>query len=120
MLRLLRPLLLLAVLIGLADSGVASAAMPCAMMTHASAATIADIPDCDMAIPCPDCPPTQGKGMKHGCAMMAGCVVALAIKEPAPAIDARGAKPAARFWPVAAILTGRIVAPEPEPPILLG
>ena len=121
MLTLFRYVLFLGVLVGLAGNGAAAASAPCnimAMQPHMAA--MAGMPDCDMTASCPDCPSKHSKGSKGNCAMMVGCVAALAIKEPTLAPTALGVKPIGQFWPVATVLTGRSVVPEPEPPTLLG
>ena len=120
MLKLLRHLLFLGVLLGLAGNGVASASPACQMMTQHHAAAMADMPDCDMGKSCPDCGSKTSKGMKPGCMMMAGCAITLAMKEPAPATASIILHERTAFWPVTAVLAGRIVPPEPEPPTLLG
>jgi len=120
MLKLLRHLLFLGVILGLAGNGVASASPACHMMTQHSAAVMADTPNCDMGTSCPDCGSKTSKGMKPGCMMMAGCAVTLAMKEPAPAAASARLHQKTAFWPVTTVLTGRIVPPEPEPPTLLG
>lgn len=119
MLKLLRHLLLVGVLFGLAGNGVASAA-PCNMMTMKHAAAMADMPDCDKAVPCPDCPPKHSDGTKPGCEMMTSCAFTVALKEPTPGPASLRVVPISEFWPVTTVLAGRIVAPEPEPPSLLG
>lgn len=119
MLKLLRHLLLLGVILGLAGNGVASASPVCSMMA-AHSAVMADMPDCDMGTTCPDCASKSGKGMKPGCMMMAGCSTSLAMKEPEPSAASFKTRPTTMFWPVTTVLTGRTVTPEPEPPTLLG
>jgi len=120
MLTLLRHLLFVGVLFGLAGNVAAAAAPPCNMMTQSQATAMADMPECDMAMKCPDCDKKQNKDSKRGCALMAGCVVMLAVSEPAPADASPYLAPVGAFWPVTAVFAGRIVTPEPEPPSLLG
>ncbi len=121
MLKVLRYLLFVGVLLGLAGNGVASASPACSMMMQHHAAAMSDMPDCDMPTACPDCGSKKdGKGMKPGCMMMAGCAVVLALKEAAPAAASIRREPVTAFWPVTAVLAGRIVPPEPEPPTLIG
>ena len=120
MLTLLRHLLLVGVLFGLAGNGVASASTPCNMMTMKHAAAMADMPDCDMAVPCPDCHSKHSNGTKPGCTLMTSCAFTGATKEPAPGPASLRVAQISEFWPVTTVLAGRIVAPEPEPPSLLG
>lgn len=119
---LLRHLLFLGLLLGLAGNGVAAPA--CGMMPPHRAAAMADMPDmpdCEGAMSRPDRGSnTDGKGMKHGCMMLAGCSVALALREPALAAASPGRESVIAFWPVTAVLAGRIVPPEPEPPAFPG
>jgi hypothetical protein len=118
--KLVRHLLFFVVIFGLAGNGVAMAYAPCPMLAKAIAAPMADMPGCDMAKASHDNPADHGKGMKPGCMMMAGCNMALAIKDRVAASDTAQISYATEFWPVATTLSGRIVAPEPEPPTLLG
>lgn len=127
MLKLLRHLLLMGVLFGLAGNGVAVAA-PCIMMAPGQASATADMPDCAMGADCPDCGAKLAKSGKSkgdksppaGCMLMAGCSVAMEMREAYPSQAAGVAVAAPRYWMVAAPLTGRAIAPEPEPPTLLG
>lgn len=117
MLKLLRHLLCLGLLLGLAGNGIAVAA-PCILMTQNQAAAMADMPDCDM---------TQSDTQRHhdekskapGCMATAACA-ALAMKEPAAATTPSSPTTNANFWPALVRLSGRDVAPEPQPPTLLG
>ena len=120
MLKPLRHLLLVGVLFGLAGNGVAAASAPCVMMTMQHRAAMADMPDCDMAVPCPDCVSKHGKGMKPSCAMTSGCTSTLAMRDLTPATTSPRIAPIAEFWPVATVLAGRNVTPEPKPPSHLG
>lgn len=126
MLKLLRHLLCLGLLFGLAGNGIAVAA-PCILMSQNQPATaMADMPDCQMAEPCADCGAKgdashkSGTDKAPGCMAMAACAAVLAMKEPDSAATLQHQTTAARFWPTAAMLAGRDVAPEPEPPTLLG
>lgn len=128
-LKLLRHLLCLGILFGLAGNGIAVAA-PCLFMTQEQPAAMAGMADCAMSADCADCAKSEpgktdkgdkgDKGMKPGCLLMAGCTVAMAMKEPAAASAAMRAAPVSDYWPVAANLVGREIVPEPEPPTLLG
>jgi hypothetical protein len=126
-LKLLRHLLCLGILFGLAGNGVAMAA-PCLFMAKSEPMAMAAMPGCEMGASCPGCASKSDngktdkgdKGMKPGCMLMAGCTTLMAMKEPAGASAASRAAPISGYWPVAANLTGREVAPEPEPPTHLG
>ncbi|WP_375398909.1 hypothetical protein [uncultured Sphingomonas sp.] len=127
MLKLLRHLLLVGVLFGLAGNGVAVAA-PCILMVPGQPAAMADMPDCAMGTNCPDCDAKLAKSGKSkgdkappaGCMLMTGCSVAMAMKDISPVAASSVAVAAPRFWMVAAPLASRAIAPEPEPPTLLG
>lgn len=120
MLRLLRHLLCVWIVLGLAGNGVAMAA-PCSFMTPSHASAMASMPDCDMPMPsCSDCASKTNKTGKSGCMMMLGCTVSLSLKDPTSVGVAPLAAPHSEFWPVTAVLAGRNVVPEPEPPSLLG
>jgi hypothetical protein len=126
-LNLLRHLLCLGILLGLAGNGVAVAA-PCILMAKSQPAAMAGMPDCEMGASCPDCASKsesgkdskRGKDMRPGCMMMAGCTVGMAMGDPSAASTAMQAPPISDYWPVAAHLVGRDLAPEPEPPTLIG
>lgn len=124
-LKLLRHLLCVGLLFGLAGNGIAVAA-PCIFMEQGQAAAIADMLDCQMASTCPNCSEKGDTGHKPskdkapGCLAMAACAAVIAMKEPDPAAAVLHQTTTVRFWPTAAILAGRDVAPEPEPPALLG
>ena len=118
MLKLLRHLLCLGVLLGLAANGVAVAA-PCILMTQSQPAAMAAMPDCDMAQPSSKSHESD-KGKAPGCMAMAACTAVLAMKEPAAPAAVQHQATAASFWPTATILAGRDTAPEPEPPTFLG
>lgn len=126
MLKLLRHLLCLGLLFGLAGNGVAVAA-PCILMTQGQSVTaMPDMPDCAMANNCADCGAKgdashkSGTDKAPGCMSMTACAAMLAMKEPDAATTLRQQATAHRFSPPSATLAGRDVAPEPEPPTLLG
>ena len=126
-LKLLRHLLCLGILFGLAGNGIAVAA-PCLFMAKEQPAAMAGMADCTMPVHCADCVAKSepgktdkgDRGMKPGCMLMAGCAVAMAMKEPAAASAVMHTAPVSDYWPVAANLVGREIVPEPEPPTLLG
>ena len=120
---LVRYLLVLGAMLGLFWQGVASASPPCAEMQHEQSATstpMAGMADCmeamkqspDNAPPCKD--------MKAGCFAMVGCasLAALAVVSVvvAPALDDAFSYP----WTINPVLTGRKIAPIPDPPSILG
>ena len=126
MLKLLRHLLCLGLLFGLAGNGIAVAA-PCILMTQDQSATaMADMTDCQMAQACADCGAKGDASHKSstdkalGCMAMTACAAMLAMKTSDPAAAVRHQAAAHRFSPPTAMLAGRDVAPEPEPPTLLG
>ncbi|MFA6115204.1 MAG: hypothetical protein WC729_14490 [Sphingomonas sp.] len=124
MLKLLRHLLCLGLLFGLAGNSVAVAA-PCMLMSQGQPAATAAMPDCQMAH-CADCDAntkTSGKSgtdKSSGCMAMAACAAVLGLKQPEPAATPRLRAATVGFWPASTKLAGRDVAPEPEPPTLLG
>jgi hypothetical protein len=121
-LKLLRHLLCLGLLLGLAGNGVAVAA-PCILMSQSELA-MAAMPDCKMPAGCSDCSSKSGDSRTTdkipGCMAMAACAAVIGMKEPATAAAIAQRTTTADFWPAAAVLAGRDVAPEPEPPTFLG
>lgn len=121
---LLRHLLLLGVILGLAGQGVASASTPCPMMQHervaAMSGAMAGMSNCDM------CPEMSGKGpapckdMSLGCMAMAGCAALIAVDAISPSIDAPLNVASLAHWSATPILLGRSIAPDPDPPSHLG
>ena len=129
---LLRHLLLLGVILGLAGQGVAFASSPCAEMQKeqalaqavaqapAKAVAMAGMSDCEMgqgrtskdSVPCKD--------MKFGCFAMAGCASLAMLDAPSIAVRSRLTLAAAALWPPTPILIGRNTAPDPDPPSHLG
>ena len=123
---LFRLLLLLGVILGLAGQGVAFASSPCAEMQKEQAMSgpmagpMAGMPDYakrkhksdDGSAPCKD--------MTPGCLAMAGCVALVAVDTLAPTIQAPLLVASLNLWPTAAVLLGRSIAPDPDPPSLLG
>ena len=120
---LFRHFLLLGAMLGLLWQGVAHASPPCADMQHelrAASLPMAGMADCmdainqsrDKAPPCED--------MKVGCFAMLGCasVAALAVVPVAVAPAISGAF--SYIWATSPVLTGRNIAPIPDPPSILG
>lgn len=125
MLKLLRHLLCIGILFGLAGNGVAVAA-PCLLMTQDQAVSSSAMPDCKMASPCTDCGAKPLKSDKSksskdsGCMLMAGCSAVLGVRAPQASSTAQMASVAAGFWATSSILAGHDTGPEPEPPTFLG
>lgn len=130
MLKLLRHLLCLGILLGLAGNGVAVAA-PCLLMTQDQIATSPAMPDCKMASACSDCTAKPVKGDTNsnggsksskgsGCMLMAGCAAVLGVKAPHAPSAVQLAPVAEAFWPTSTILAGHDTGPELEPPTFLG
>ena len=119
---LLRHLLLLGVILGLAGQSVAFASSPCAEMQkeQTMSGPMADMPDCAMgqgktnkdSVPCKD--------MKLGCFAMAGCASLAVLDAPSIAVRSPLTLAAAALWPPTPILIGRDTAPDPDPPSHLG
>lgn len=121
---LLRQLLLLGVILGLAGQGVAFAAPHCPLMqveqSKAMAGPMAGMPDCDLAQhktgKCSD----NGKDMMPGCLAMAGCAALVAVDSLTPTVDAPMRAATVDLWPATPVLLGRSIAPDPDPPSRLG
>lgn len=126
---LFRHLLLLGVILGLTGQGVAFASTPCAAMqmgqVSATPAPMAGMSDCAMgrhkanpiksnggSTPCKD--------MMPDCLAMAGCAALVAVSTMTSPMN--GPIDVARIdvWPETSVLSGRNVAPELDPPSLLG
>lgn len=60
------------------------------------------------------------KGMTLACIAAMGCVIPMAVRNDAPTLAVRAADPTLAFWSTTTVLRGGDVAPEPEPPTLLG
>ena len=115
---LARQLLLLGVIFGLAGQGVARASTPCAEMAQTPTA-MADMPDCaamrdagKSKVPCKD--------MSPGCFAMVGCAAVVAIDAQPLVVVSTLPLLFAATWPATPVLTGRNIAPDPDPPSLLG
>jgi hypothetical protein len=122
--RALSLLLLLGALIGLFGQAVAYASVQSAMPAQMTMSGIADSgmsEDC-MKMMAQQQQPKQKpcKGMTLACIAAMGCLVPMAVRNDAPALAARPADPSLAFWPATTVLRGSEIAPEPEPPTLLG
>ena len=119
---LLRHLLLLGVILGLAGQGVAFASSPCAEMQkeQAMSGSMAGMPDCAMGQHKSDNGAAPCKDMTPGCLAMAGCVALVAVDTLSPTIQAPLLVASLSLWPTTPVLLGRSLAPDPDPPSLLG
>ena len=126
---LFRQLLLLGVILGLVGQGVAFTSTPCAVMqmeqASAKSAPMAGMSDCGMgqhkivshkvdkgSTPCKD--------MTPGCLAMAGCTALVAVDSLTPTVKAPLLAAPVELWSTTSVLSGREVAPELDPPSLLG
>ena len=119
---LFRHLLLLGVILGLAGQGVAFASSPCAGMQteQATSTPMAGMTDCNMAQHRSDKGPVPCKDMTPGCLAMAGCAALIVVDTATPTIAAPLRVAVVDLWPAAPGLLGRSIAPDPDPPSLLG
>ena len=119
---LLRHLLLLGAILGLAGHGVAFASSPCAEMQKEQAMSrpMAGKPDCAMGQHKPDNGTAPCKDMTPGCLAMAGCMALVAVDTLSPTTRALLIVPGLNLWPTTPVLLGRSIAPDPDPPSLLG
>ena len=121
---LLRHLLLLGVILGFAGQSVALVSSPCSEMQKEQASTLAGpmagMPDCAMGQGRSDKDSVPCKDMKFGCFAMAGCASLAALDAPSIAVHAPITLAVAALWPATPILTGRNIAPDPDPPSHLG
>ena len=119
---LLRHLLLLGVILGLAGQSVAFASSPCAEMQkeQAMSGSMAGMPDCAMHKHKPGKQSAPCKDMTPGCLAMAGCVALVAVATLSPITQPPILVASLNLWPTTPVLLGRSIAPEPDPPTLLG
>lgn len=122
--RLFHLFLLLGALIGLLGQEAAFASVPPAMSTSVamSAKTMPGMSEDCMRMMAQQQQPAQKpcKGMTLACIAAMGCVIPLALRNDAPMLSARKAAPALLFSASTTVLRGSDLAPEPEPPTLLG
>lgn len=117
---LLRRLLLLGVVLGLSGQGVAFASTPCPAMIQQQGTAMAGMPDCmagqaksgKQSAPC--------KEMTPGCMDMMGCASLVALDTPYSVVGKPLIVAATASWPATPILSGRSIAPDPDPPSILG
>ena len=119
---LFRHFLLLGVIFGLAGQSVAFASSPCAEMQKEQAMSepMAGMPDCAMGQHKSDNGTAPCKDMTPGCLAMAGCVALVAVDTLSPTIQAPLLVASLPLWPTTPVLLGRSIAPDPDPPSLLG
>lgn len=116
---LLRHLLLLGVVLGLAGQGMAFASTPCPAMQQQESA-MAGMPDCmagqaksgKQSAPC--------KEMMPGCMDMMGCASLVALDASYSVVSKPLIVTATASWPATPVLFGRSIAPDPDPPSILG
>lgn len=120
---LIRHLLLLGAVFGLLWQGVAYASPPCADMQQEQsviASPMAGMADCMDAmrqspVKAPPC-----KDMKAGCFAMIGCASLAAVAVVPVAITPSVSDAFSYSWTTSPVLTGRNIAPIPDPPSILG
>ena len=119
---LLRLLLLLGVIAGLAGQSVVFASSPCAEMQQEQAMPVpmAGMPDCAMGQHKPEKQSVPCKDMTPGCLAMAGCAALVAVDTLLPTTQAPLLVASLDLWPTTPVLLGRSIAPDPDPPSLLG
>lgn len=120
---LFRHFLLLGAIFGLLWQGVAYASPPCADVQHeqnAVSSPMAGMADCmdamkqshDKTPPCKD--------MKAGCLAMVGCASLAALAVVPVTVDHAISDAFSYAWATSPVLTGRNIAPIPDPPSILG
>ncbi len=117
---LLRHLLLLGVILGLAGQGVAFASSPCDAMVQQQASAIAGMPDCMSGQDKSGKPSAPCKEMTPGCMAMAGCASLVVLDTPYLVVSKPLVIAATATWPATPVLIGRSIAPDPDPPSILG
>ena len=81
---------------------------------------MAGMPDCAMGPHKPNSDPAPCKEMTPGCLAMAGCVALVGADTISPSSQAPLDAMMPDLWPASPVLLGRNVAPDPDPPSLLG
>jgi hypothetical protein len=121
--RVFHLLLLIGALIGLSGQGVAFATIvptvsASATMSASSGAGMSD--DCMKMMAQQQPAQKPCKSMTLACMAGMGCIAPMALHNDAPMLLTRQINPVLGFWPITPILDGSALAPEPEPPTLLG
>lgn len=118
--RLLASLLLVGALLGLFGAELAYArGVPPVLSAPKAMAMDADCM-AKMAKPQPAPEKKPCKGMTLECIAAMGCVVPLMVADLTEAVAAPFLYDAPDFWPQTNVLAGRNLAPDPEPPTILG
>lgn len=117
---LVRHLLLLGVILGLAGQGVAYASSPCATMQKEQVSAMAGMSDCTMGQHKSDTGPAPCKEMTPGCLAMAGCASLVALDTLSATVTTPAIVADIAMWPAIPALHGRSIAPDTHPPSLLG
>ena len=119
---LFRHLLLFGVILGLAGQSVAFASSPCAEMQweQTMSEPMDGMPDCAMGQNKPEKQSFPCKDMTPGCLAMAGCAALVAVDTLSPTTQAPLLIASLNLWPTLPVLIGRNIAPDPDPPSLLG
>ena len=89
-------------------------------MARSMAGPMAGMPDCAMGQHKSDNGSTPCKDMTPGCLAMAGCVALVAVDTLSPTSQAPLLVASLNLWPILPVLIGRDIAPDPDPPSLLG
>lgn len=118
--RLLGHIFLLGVIIGLSGQSVAVAAGSCAAMANEQNATVAIMVDCAEGEHNTDKGSVPCEGLTPGCVAMMGCTAAVAPDLPVAILDASDIVTIAAIWSASAVLHGRYITPEPDPPSFFG
>lgn len=121
---LIRHLLLLGVILGLAVHGVAFASPLCAAMQEQQMTAMAEpmdgMPDCTMGQAKPNKSSAPCKDIAPGCLTMAGCASFAAQDLSSIVIHSPMTRAVVALWPTTPVLIGRNIAPDPHPPSRLG
>ena len=117
---LLRQLLLVVAILGLAGQSVAYASSPCAAMAMDQSVSMAKMADCGMSGDKVGKGHSPGKGMMPGCLAMAGCSTPAAVAIQATSVCEPLVAALTATWPVTVSLHGIDVFPELRPPSILG
>ena len=89
-------------------------------MARSMSGPMAGMPDCAMGQHKSDNGSAPCKDMTPGCLAMAGCVALVAVDTLSPTVEAPRLVASLNLWPTPPVLLGRSIAPDPDPPSLLG
>lgn len=118
--RLVRCLFIFGVVLGLAGQGVASASTPCMAMMQRQVTAMDGMSDCMAGQDKPVKQSAPCKEMMPGCLAMSGCAVLAALDGPSAAVHEPLFVATTASWPATPVLIGRNIAPDPDPPSILG